>query len=235
VAPRKADQPQLTKEQIVSASMKLIDDRGLEGHSMRRLGAELGVDASTVYYYVPSKAALYDLIVDEVLSGIDLSVDDASASLEERVVVAAREYRRALLRHPRAVPLAAVRALRTPAQLRIIEAFSHIFFDAGFSPGEALIAVDTCGMTILGTTNMHAASLTQSEYHEQETSLTDFTVDAFSPDQYPNLTRMLPAGAGVDADVEFERALRALAVGLLALHTAGALAPPEAETGGMVP
>jgi AcrR family transcriptional regulator len=235
VAPRMASRPQLTQEQIVSAAMGLIDELGLAGHSMRRLGAELGVDPSTIYYHVPSKAALYDLVVDEVLNGIDLSVDDPSASLEERVVTAGLEYRRALLRHPRTVPLVAVRALRTPAQLRPIEAFSRIFFDAGFSPVEAMIAVDTCGTTILGATNMHAASLSRSEYHEQETSQTDFTADAFPPGQYPNLTRMFPAGASLGAGLEFERAMRALALGLLALHAAGTLAPTDSESRGEVP
>ena len=142
---------------------------------MRRLGAELGVDPSTIYYHVPGKAALYDLIVDEVLRGIDLSAHDPSAGFEERVVAAAREYRRALLRHPREDPLVAARALRTPVQSRKIEALSRIFFDAGFSPVESLIAIDTCGTTILGATNMHAASLTQSEYHAEEPGLADFT------------------------------------------------------------
>lgn len=235
MARRKADHPQLSREQIVAATMKLIDELGLEGHSMRRLGAKLGVDPSTVYYYVPSKAALYDLIVDEVLSGIDLSVDDASASFEERVVTAAWEYRRALLRHPRAVPLVAVRSLRTPVQLGVIEGLSRIFVDAGFSPVEAMIGVDTCGLTILGTTNMHAASLAQSEHHEQKAGGAVKEPDTASPEQFSNLARMLAASAGVDADLEFECAMRALATGLLAMHEAGTIAPPDVEIGGETP
>jgi AcrR family transcriptional regulator len=223
VAPRKANQPQLTREQIVSATMRIIDERGLEGQSMRGLGAELGVDPSTIYYHVPSKAALYDLVVDEILGGIDLSLDDPSATLEERVVAAGWEYRRALLCHPRAVPLVAVRLLRTPVQLRVIENLSRIFFDAGFSPIETLLSIDTCGMTILGMTNMYAASLTQSEYQERETDPDDIDPERFPPEQYPNLTRMFSQGALLDPDLEFEQAMRAMAKGLLAMHQAGTL------------
>ena len=100
MAPRKANRPQLTREQIVRAAMRLIDTHGLDGQSMRALGGELGVDPSTVYHHVPSKAALYDLVVDEILSGVDLSVDDPARSLEDRVVAAGQEYRRALLLSP---------------------------------------------------------------------------------------------------------------------------------------
>jgi AcrR family transcriptional regulator len=231
MTPRKANQVQLDREQIVSAAMNLIDRHGLDGYSMRQLGAELGVDPSTVYYYVPSKAALYNLIVDEIVSGIDLAVDDPSATFEERVVAAGREYRRALLRHPRAVPLVAVRSLRTPVQLRVIERLAQIFFDAGFSPVEVMVAVDVCGMTILGTTNMHAASVAHSDYREQEPEIADFSADALASGDYPNLTRMLAESAGLNADLEFDRAMRAMAKGLHALHEAGELAPSAADRG----
>lgn len=229
---RRANQTQLTREQIVAAAMKLIDEHGLEGYSMRQLGVELGVDPSTVYYHVPGKAALYDLIVDEIVAGIDLSVDDPSASFEERVVAAGWEYRGALLRHPKAAPLVAVRSLRTPVQLRVIERLAQIFLDAGFSPGETMVAVDVCGLTILGMTNMHAASLTQSDYGEQETRLADVRPDGLPPGQYPNLTRMISESAGLDSDLEFDRAMRAMASGLLAMHAAGTLAPTVAQRGG---
>lgn len=224
MAPRRANQPQLTEEQIVSAAMGLIDERGLEGCSMRQLGTELGMDPSSLYHYVASKAALYDLIVDEIIGGVDISVDDPSAGFEERVVIAGREYRRALLHHPRAVPLVAVRSLRTPVQLRVIEKLAQIFIDAGFSPAEAMVAVDICGKTILGMANMYAAELSQSEYRAREADRAGFDADRFPPEQYPNLTRMFSESRGPAPDIEFDVAMRAISKGLLAMHAAGLLA-----------
>lgn len=223
MAPRKANQPQLTREKIVSATMKLIDEHGLGGHSMRQLGAELGIDPSSVYYYIPSKAALYDLIVDEIVSGIDLSIDDPAASFADRVVAASREYRRALLRHPKAVPLVAVRSMRTPVQLRVVEGLSRIFFDAGFSPSEAIVSIDACGMAILGMTNSYAASVAQSEYREHGAALGEGAGEVLPPDQYPNLARMIAVGADIDPDLEFDQTMRAMATGLHAMHEAGLL------------
>jgi AcrR family transcriptional regulator len=222
MVPRKRNQPQLTREQIVSATMKLIDEHGLEGHSMRQLGAELGVDPSTVYYYIPSKNDLYNLIVDEIMSGIDLSADDPSTPVEDRLVAAAHEYLRALLVHPRAMPLAATRSLRTPQQIAGVESLVGMFFDAGFTPTETLAAIDVFGMQVLGMANAYAAHLTHSEYHQQDESLGELP-----PDRFPNVMRLLTEGGYAGFAVEFERGVRALVRGLLDLHAANALITPD--------
>ncbi|MBT8226787.1 MAG: TetR family transcriptional regulator [Dactylosporangium sp.] len=224
MSPRRASHPKLTREQIVSAAMRLIDDFGMEGYSMRRLGAELGIDASTIYYHVPGKTALDDLIVDEIMGSIDLTVDDASKSFQDRVVDAGRRYRRALLRHPKAMPLVAVRPLRTPAQLHVVETLAQIFLDAGFRPIEAFAALDICGMTILGMTNMHAASLVRAEPAGNPADL-----ESAAGGRDSDVTRLLARHGRLDAELEFEWAMRATAIGLLAMHETGALAP-DADT-----
>ncbi len=219
---RKANQPRLTRDQIVSATMRLIDEHGLEGHSMRQLGAELGVDPSTIYYYVPSKSDLYNLIVDEIMSGIDLSGDDPSAPVEDRLVAAAHEYLRALLVHPRAMPLAATRSLRTPQQIAGVETLVGIYFDAGFTATEALAAIDVFGMHVLGMANAYAAHLTRSDYRQQDESL-----GKLPPERSPNVMRLLAEGGYAGFAVEFERGVRALVRGLLILHAEGALITPD--------
>ena len=224
MAPRKTDQPQLTKEEIVTAAMKLIDERGVEGCSMRQLGAALGRDPSSLYHYVPSKGALYDLIVDEVVGAVDLSGDDRSAGFEERVVVACTAYLDALLRHPRLVPLVAVRSLRSPVQLRFVESLARIPLDAGFSPGEAQAAVDICGQALLGMANVRAAGLARSEYRGHEEDHAAASLRELSPEQFPNIARMLAESTHMTLDHQFELAMRVLARGLLAMHEAGDLA-----------
>ena len=56
----------LTKEAIVAEAMKLIDEDGLEGLSMRNLASRLGVQAATLYYHVPDKAALMNELMLEL-------------------------------------------------------------------------------------------------------------------------------------------------------------------------
>jgi len=58
--------PRLTLDAVVSAAIAMADVDGLAGVSMNRVAAALGVGAMTLYTYVKSKAALIDLMVDEV-------------------------------------------------------------------------------------------------------------------------------------------------------------------------
>ena len=54
----------LTREVIVEAAIDVIDEAGLEGLTMRRLGAALAVDAMAVYGYFTGKAELLDAVVE---------------------------------------------------------------------------------------------------------------------------------------------------------------------------
>jgi AcrR family transcriptional regulator len=224
MSPRKANQAQLSSTQIVAAALELIDTTGLEGHTMRALGAKLGVDPSTIYYHVPNKSALYGLIVDEVMSGLDLSSDDPSRSIEDRLVTAAWQYRRALLVHPRALPLVGVRSMRSRAQLAGIEVLLGIFFEAGLSPSEAMICIDALGQTVIGMTSVYAAQLTGNEYRNNTEPFAELPSEHF-----PNITRLLAEGAYLGFDAEFEATIRALVVGLLANAAAGTLIPSDAR------
>jgi AcrR family transcriptional regulator len=220
MSPRTANRPSLSQEQIVTAALELIDETGLDGHNMRALAGRLGVDASTIYYHVPSKSALFSLIVDRVMSGLDPTTDDPTLGSADRLVAAAHTFRRALMAHPRALPLVAARSLRTPAQLVGVEAILGILYDAGFSAAEAMVALDAVGQTVIGMTSIHAAHL-EAEATEPEQPWGDLP-----PDRFPNVHRMLTDGAYLGFDAEFEITVRSLVAGLLAAHASGGLIPP---------
>jgi AcrR family transcriptional regulator len=98
----------LTREEIVGAALRIVDSDGLAALTMRRLGADLGVEAMTLYHYIPSKEALLDLVVERMRSQMRLAdppPDDPAGLLEALFV----EYRRALTAHPNLLPLAARR------------------------------------------------------------------------------------------------------------------------------
>jgi AcrR family transcriptional regulator len=59
--------PRLTVDAVVAAGVALADADGLAAASMGRLATHLGVATMTLYTYVPSRAELVDLMVDEVL------------------------------------------------------------------------------------------------------------------------------------------------------------------------
>lgn len=69
---RKAAPAGLDRRRIVAAAVRLLDADGLGKFSMRRLAAELGVSAMSVYWYVDNKDDLLELVLDAVCGEIEL-------------------------------------------------------------------------------------------------------------------------------------------------------------------
>src|SRR5579871_753383 len=63
----------LDRRTIVEAAVRVLDAEGLEAVTLRRVGGELGVAATSLYAYVDSKEALVELMLDHVIGEIDVS------------------------------------------------------------------------------------------------------------------------------------------------------------------
>lgn len=55
---------------VVAAALRVLREQGLEGCSMRRVAAELGVQPSALYHHVPNKQSLLALMADEIVRGV---------------------------------------------------------------------------------------------------------------------------------------------------------------------
>ncbi|UGY92450.1 TetR/AcrR family transcriptional regulator [Streptomyces gobiensis] len=91
----------LDRERITAATVRLLDANGMAKFSMRRLAAELGVTAMSVYWYVDSKDDLMELALDSVEGELTLpDLDDEDADWREQLRQLTSEYRRMLVSHP---------------------------------------------------------------------------------------------------------------------------------------
>jgi len=89
---RRGPKAGLDVDRIVAAAVAVADSEGLAALSMRRVAAELGVGAMTLYTHVPGKGELVDLMLDSVLG--ELYVDDApTGNWRSRLEAVARAYR----------------------------------------------------------------------------------------------------------------------------------------------
>ncbi|HEY8079627.1 MAG TPA: TetR/AcrR family transcriptional regulator [Labilithrix sp.] len=123
-AKRKPRSTGLTAERIREAALVLIDAEGLDAFSTRRLGAALGCEAMAIYWYYPSKEALLDAVVDELVQRIG-GGDYANARPDDDWIDALRKlahaYRRLAHKHPNAFPLLATRRFATEGTWRFLE------------------------------------------------------------------------------------------------------------------
>lgn len=66
----RADKPQLSRDAIVAAALRIVDSEGLDAVSMRRVAQEFGTGAASLYAYVANKEQLLDLLFDWVMGEI---------------------------------------------------------------------------------------------------------------------------------------------------------------------
>lgn len=129
--------PPLRRDRVVDAALRFVDEHGVEALSIRRLAAELGVGAMTIYNHVPSKAALLDGICELVVTALDLD-PDAPGSWEDRIRAHARAFRATALSHPGAFPLLLTRQLASAEALRPADIALASLRDAGLDAPTAV-------------------------------------------------------------------------------------------------
>jgi AcrR family transcriptional regulator len=85
----------LRLDEICSTALRLIDEGGVEGLSMRKLAAELDVNPMSVYHHVPSKEALLRQVCAVVTSHLTLPPDDGAPWQEQLRELALAYHRHA--------------------------------------------------------------------------------------------------------------------------------------------
>lgn len=121
----------LSRDRILRAALDLADRDGFEACTMRKLGAQLGVEAMSLYRYVSSKEDLLSGLVDLVFAQVE--VDEPGTS-EWRTAMRKRahSHRAAMQRHRWAVGFMEGRMQPGPASLRVHDATLGIMREAGF-------------------------------------------------------------------------------------------------------
>jgi len=95
----------LTREQIFTTALGLIDAEGTDALSMRRLARELGVEAMSLYHHVANKEAVLDGVVDLALTAQSHPTPPPPGTPWQEIVLGAiLAFRRALVAHPNVLP-----------------------------------------------------------------------------------------------------------------------------------
>ncbi|MFJ8578313.1 TetR/AcrR family transcriptional regulator C-terminal domain-containing protein [Micromonospora sp. NPDC093277] len=216
----------LSRERVLDAALEYLDTYGLPALSMRKLGAHLGVEAMTLYHYVPNKNALLDGLVDRVMvlafAGLEEPVPGRTRSWVPWMRRFAHALRAALLAHPGVLPLAATRPVNSPDALRMSERWLAVMRAAGLPLGRAMDVVNVLATFTIGHT---LAEVGQTPGHEGSEPDLDQHADDLDPHEFPNLTEVIRTRAGLDFDQRFGQAVDILLGGYAALDAGDAQSP----------
>ena len=207
----------LTRERVLRAALELVDQEGLAALSMRRLGAELGVEAMSLYNHVPNKAGLLDGIVGEVWGEVELPADEPGPWAEHARHLA-RCFRGLAHAHPNVFPLLATRTVYADNALAATERALQTLRGAGFDADGAACAFNTLVGYVYGY------SLREISLRPGERTHPWFDIGRVDGERFPLVQEMAPRFVHADLDAGFEVGLEVVLAGLAA-QLAGCSAP----------
>ncbi|MFG2652812.1 TetR/AcrR family transcriptional regulator [Streptomyces sp. NPDC048436] len=170
---RRREQPSLSRAQIVSEAVQLLDAEGIDALSMRKLGTRLNAGATSLYTHVANKDELIELVVDAVYGEMRVPEPTDPADWRAATVACAHTIRSTILAHPWIVSVLGEVgvAYLGPNMMRLSDGMLGMLEAGGFTLEEADRAVTTLFSYVIGMTTAEAAwltSLARSGRSEQE-------------------------------------------------------------------
>jgi AcrR family transcriptional regulator len=193
--------PGLSVAAIVAAATDIADADGFEAVSMRAVGERLGRTAMALYTYVPSKAELFDLMLDRALGELDVAYDlaDGWRSAARRWALASWNF---YLRHPWVHQISTARPVLGPGTYASMERPAAIFASTGLAAADVLKVVGTVSAYVVGLTRqigeLREASRTAHQSETQWWATQSALLAELVPDvgaRYPHLAVAEQEGA----------------------------------------
>ncbi len=128
----------VSQEAIVDTGLRLLDDHGLAGVSLRRIARELGVQAPTLYWHVGNKRQLLDLMAERLIAQVRPDGDGPRKGEPWWGWLSRRTHETfELMTEHRDSHLVIAGNRPTPSSLPHVESALEVLTTVGFSPGEA--------------------------------------------------------------------------------------------------
>jgi TetR/AcrR family transcriptional regulator, tetracycline repressor protein len=213
----------LTRPTIIHTALGLLDEVGLEGLTVRRLAAALGVQSPALYWHFRSKQQLLDQMADQIIQAAGMGPPHQGESWQDWLARRARAYRRSLLAHRDGARLVAGAQWLNPATIRTFDQELAAMVSRGFTPVLALRTISALAYYINGFVLQEQAS--RQEDAEQPPDQLAALAELLDGGTSAPLLVAIHQGGGPLGEEAFEHGLRTLIDG-----TAAALAS-ERPTG----
>jgi AcrR family transcriptional regulator len=233
----RARQPSLSREQIVRAAVELADAEGPEAISMRRIAAQLGVGAMTLYGYVADRDALLAHMINEVVAEMG-KPGRPSGSWRADLELLAHRVRDVNLRHAwLPAELGTAPFLISPRLVDWAEFILTALDLPGIDIQTAAALLRAVNNYVVGTTLREATESRAAVTHDTaayQAAVASLLQQIVASGRYPAMGRLALALAerrDLGADESFELGLNCLLDGIGALIAEAAAASPGRRPG----
>lgn len=203
--------PVTSRAQILVAARQIIDRDGWQKLTIRRLAAELGIGATTLYHHVRDRDDLLIQLLNEHADQI--LIHDLPSEPRERIIAAAIAIHDALAAWPWAAEVLTTDGFLARlggSALRMVEAVVSGSIDCGCTPQQAVSVFRSIWYYTVGEILVRAHS------NERRPSHPATFFDSLDPAQLPRLSGIGDQWPALAARDTYPQGLRAFVEGLLA-------------------
>lgn len=202
-----------TREQVVNAALRVVDEAGVDGLTIRAVAAAAGTPPMSLYTHFAKKEQLLDLMYEEIAQriypGPELTTWPAALS------GFCHNLRQVLLDHPQWTPLVSRPAavLSLPARERLLSLMTQ----SGISAERALAMLSSAGLLALGLTTVEQSYRDEagvSQFARRLENLRTRSEDPAFVAQNPVTRQALKRSSRLDLSEHFRSVVTAFIAGL---------------------
>ncbi|MEV5573816.1 TetR/AcrR family transcriptional regulator [Spirillospora sp. NPDC052269] len=183
--PARGPKPAYSRAQITEAAVRIADTEGLEAATMRRIAAEIGAGAMSLYRYVPSRDDLIELMADHLMGEIDLK-DVPTGDWRSDLRRYAGQMRATWLRHPWIATANRSLPGYGPNQLQLIEQVMGVL--------DPLVPIDE-NLALMAILNGYVEGAAREQVTTaEEVRRSGLTEEEWTGRNYPYLRQLLDSG-----------------------------------------
>ncbi|MGW2251028.1 TetR/AcrR family transcriptional regulator C-terminal domain-containing protein [Kitasatospora sp. NPDC001660] len=130
--------PKLDRKLVADTALRLLDEVGLDGLTLRAIAAELGVKAPALYWHFKDKQALLDEMATEMMRRLSAgTAEPPEGDWRDAYRATMRALRAELLRHRDGAKVYSGARFTDTSYAPGLEAALRLLIDAGFTPAAA--------------------------------------------------------------------------------------------------
>jgi TetR/AcrR family tetracycline transcriptional repressor len=157
----KTNRAGLTRHTIIETALRLLDEVGLDGLTVRRLATELAVQSPALYWHFRKKQELLDGMADAIIVAAGMGPPRDDESWQDWLARRARAYRRSLRAHRDGARIVTSARALSPATIKTFDQELTIMVGRGFTPVLALRTVAALTRYVNGFVLQEQAELHQ--------------------------------------------------------------------------
>lgn len=209
----------ISRTDVLSAALELVDANGIDQLTMRRLGTALGADPMTAYRHFRGKADLAAALADEFWATLSLPTTSGISDWRTYALTLMRTIRTELAAHSGLIPIVATHPITSPAALAVADDAIGVLLELGAPVDPTLgdlvnVLVMLTVASAMGEFSAPAGSEGESENQSDDDSHPERKdAEAAMLARLPHLGRIIAAGWQPSAERQFEAGIGAVLYG----------------------